>query len=833
MLSRWTWISSPKLSSLKGFRCFNLWKSTKCFSTYVNKIENEEIAQRLRDKQHRILYNNLEREKRLYKKQDITIKPTIPYILVQVQKERESKFNDVKLSSSISKVQKKDELLESVVFHMFFLLRLIISRFSPDDEYVQRQLQGSKRHLNTILDQIIEADMTTSYKQRIAHLEKSYGSKIRHMVDNFLAELGLHISVEAPIYENIEMVFACFLSLNENVYEKQYSLTGDVVHWLESISCSNVVKCCESLRNLTNIPPFILADILLRTPMSLEEYHLQLDIWINYMKQISIYYFKKTKFVKTCFNNLFFYGVHHNSRQLCYAIQETLQFHFDKRTGYKFSVFADKYLNSLIWKLAFDYTRSNNSEKQKKASIYQIIKAQEIIVKYLSKISDNSSKQSINLMVEGYMGVVLAVSHLSSSKAEKLMKTIEAKYTSFINSKESSSYHFTILLLSKTPETLLNNFNNAIHQHPRSATLWYGFTKKLQEFGLLNLKRANKILSKLVEDQNQILITKDLFLMLQLPVSSLSDMEVFVSTLSPRSTDCDKDSNEKCSPLLAAHANSLLFKYFSLLYSLAAPNRATGLVPKSTHTFIANLLKSQNIEISGKESWMAIEYARFLYQRAFKKKTSKIVGVMLNGEASLEPEKIYSLYKTELQVNNLSPDESCLSALLKAASADSSKNDPCITWDSMYASQIAVSEFKNNVICSLDTTSTGDSARDSVQSVNDSLIYPTDEIWQKYIKLLAKYDYVSELADILQWWDNLNFVPSSLTLLELLAALPNDFALRHIAHIEKLRSDSVQASHTNPTTNDSTSNNNRQNWPWPLLKDYQHFLSLKRRHDRQ
>lgn len=832
MLSRWTWISSPKLSSLKGLRFFNLWNSARCFSTYVNKIENEEIAQRLKDKQHRVLYNNLEREKRLYKKQDITIKPTIPYILVQIQKERESKFSDVKLSNSISKDQKKDELLESVVFHMFLLLRLLTVRCPPDDEYVQRQLRGLRGHLNTILDQICNKGMSLSYEQRIAQLEHSYGSTINDMIDNFLAELGLHILVGAPIYQNMEMVFACFLLLNEIVYEKQYSLTGDVIHWLESICCSNIVKCCESLRNLANIPPFILGDVLLRTPMSLEEYHLQLDIWINYMKQISIYYFKKTKFVKTCFDNLLFYGVHYNSRQLCYAIQETLQFHFDKRTGYNFSVFADKYLNSLIWRLAFDYTRSNNSEKQKRAFIYQIIKAQEIIVKYLSKVSDSSSKQSINLMVDGYMGVVLAVSHLSSDKAEKLMKTIEAKHTSFISSKESSSYHFAVLLLSKTPETLLNNFNNAIHQHPRSATLWYGFTKKLQEFGLLNLKRATKILSKLVEDQNQIFITKDLFLILLHPVSSLSDMEVFVSTLNP--SERDKDSHVKCSPLLAAHANSILFKYFSILYQLAASNRATtGFVPKSTHAFIASLLKSQHIEIPGNDTRMAIEYARFLYQHAFKKKTSKIVGVMLNGEASLEPEKIYSLYKTELQLNNLSPDESCLSALLKAASADLSKAGSYVTWDLMYASQIAVSEFKNNVISCLNSNSAGDSARDSVQSLNDSLIYPSDEIWLKYIRLLAKYDYVSELADILQWWDNLNFVPSSLTLLELLAALPNDFALRHIAHIEKLRSDSVQSTQTNPTTNDSTPNNNRQNWPWPLLKEYQHFLSLKRRHDRQ
>lgn len=828
MLSRWIWISIPKSVSLKGIRSFNLWNSTKYFSTYVNKIENEEIMQRLRDKQHRVLYNNLEREKRLYKKQNITIKPTIPYLLVQIQKESESKVSDIKLSNSISKGQKKDALLESVVFHMFLVLRLLILRYLPDDENVQRQLQGQRKHLNTILDQICYAGTSMSYEQRIASLEDSYGSKTSSIIDNFLANLGLRILVEEPIYHNIEMVFVCFLLLNEIIYEKQYSLMGDVVHWLESICCSNVVKCCESLRNLTNIPPFILADVLLRTPMSLEEYHLQLDIWINFMKQISIYYFRKTKLVKTCFNNLLIYGVLYNSRQLCYAIQETLQFHFNNRTGYNFSVFTDDYLNLLIWKLAFDYTRSNNSEKQKKAFIYHIIKAQEIIVKYLSRVSDSLSKQSVNLRVEGYMGVVLAVSHLSSDKAEKLMRTVEAKHRSFINSKESTSYHFAVLSLSKTPEALLNNFNNAIHQHPRSATLWYGFTKKLQEFGLLNLKRATKILGKLVEDQKQILITKDLFLMLLQPVSSLSDMEVFVSTLNP--IKGDKDPHVKCSPLLAAHSNSLLFKYFSILYLLAASNRATtGFVPKSTHIFIANLLESQHIDIPENDTLTAIEYARFLYRHAFKKKTSKIVGVMLNGEALLEPEKVYHLYKTELQLNNLSPDESCLSALLKAASDGLSKADSYVTWDLMYASQIAVSEFRNNVMSCIEANRAGDSERESVQSLNDSLIFPSDELWQKYIKLLAKYDYVSELADIFQWWDKLNFVPGSLTLLELLAALPNDFALRHIAHIEKLRSDSIKTTQANHTTSDLTPNNNRQNWPWPLLKEYQHFLSLKRR----
>ena len=106
-------------------------------------------------------------------------------------------------------------------------------------------------------------------------------------------------------------------------------------------------------------------------------------------------------------------------------------------------------------------------------------------------------------------------------------------------------------------------------------------------------------------------------------------------------------------------------------------------------------------------------------------------------------------------------------------------------WDRYRAPQVAIREFQRHV----KTTKTG--------------IEPNEWLWNKYIKLLLKYDYISELSKIMKWWDDLKFEPSKGLLLLLLSALPREFSERHIKHHEKLQL--------------------KRDWPWPSIEEFNAF----------
>ena len=385
------------------------------------------------------------------------------------------------------------------------------------------------------------------------------------------------------------------------------------------------------------------------------------------------------------------------------------------------------------------------------------------------------------------------------------------------------AYHFTRIFLSITPEELLHNFNNGASDYFQSATLWLGFIRKLNEFGLLDEKRSKKILLELVNNKERILITKDIILILLQPIKTLDDIDEFISILQKKSSSKEKDS------LLAmAHSSSILPKYLTILYrNVHLGNRPHPEVKypwdkyKKLHPITT--IKDQESPQNFRNFSSILSYARYLYDTGFKKKTSKIVGIMLNGETNVQPENLYELYKLELfDKNNFNPDESCLAALIKAAMKQVDGNDKasCIMWGDMYAPQVAIHEFKQHVM-----TKAFD--KDLGKADNDPGIYPQDDLWQRYIHLLAKYDYISELSTIIQWWESLNFRPNYLTLLMLLGSLPTEYGSRYIKHVEKVREDSAKSTYAHLGEDPKSKAQNYLDWSWPSLEELERFKLKK------
>lgn len=148
--------------------------------------------------------------------------------------------------------------------------------------------------------------------------------------------------------------------------------------------------------------------------------------------------------------------------------------------------------------------------------------------------------------------------------------------------------------------------------------------------------------------------------------------------------------------------------------------------------------------------------------------------MMLNGEVAHRPEEIFSLYCEHLE--GKIPDQQCLAALLRACLER--KHGHVISWGALYAPQVAVHEFKKYVAQKVPLT----------RPSEDGLV-PSNQLWKLYIRVLVEASYLAELAEIIRWWEQVQFRPPKSTLLLLLRALPREFAERHIKHAASVPAD--------------------------------------------
>lgn len=504
--------------------------------------------------------------------------------------------------------------------------------------------------------------------------------------------------------------------------------------WLRSLQAPTVTHACNHLANLTNIPECVSSNILLRSPLSKEEVALQLDLWETFIEPIAKAYHRKPSHPSSIIQNLAYYTVHLSPNRLPELVRSSVDFLTSTKYGFKFSVMTPHFANKLIYSMALNLIQNSSNS----TSAVHVIKAQEHLVKFLTHQG---------LSQRGYVGIVLAIVHESEDNAFKLFKISQAHYPD-----HTQEYHLACIYLSTTPEQLLHNFNKAVVQYPASATFWYFLAKKLLQFELLTEVRAFKLLEKLVNRRKDLLISKDTVLTLLRPIESVNGIEAAITLL--------EDAE-----MLPSYRDIVHRKYMSLLYRYSMEKNVRK-------PYLDKVIKrSSNLEC-----------ARHLYSLTEHKRTSS-VGAMLSGEVYHQPQNIYNLYKRELE--GRVPDESCLSALLRASVAQPLGR--VMVWGQLFAPQVAVHEFKKHV---------------SLQVDDDGLV-PSARLWTWYVKVLICSGYMAELADIIRWWELVQFVPPKGLLLLLLRLLPSEFVLRHLKHVSLMPKNSTHVSR----------------WPWPSAEE--------------
>lgn len=503
-------------------------------------------------------------------------------------------------------------------------------------------------------------------------------------------------------------------------------VVNDLSPWIASMLAPSVSQACQELANLSNIPAFVTCDILRRTPLSQNDLYLQLDLWNKFQESIAKAYHEKTSFITSIVKNITFYCVQFDPYKLPQFISCTVEFLSSKNSGYVFKVLDKEFTNSLIYSIAFYFIQASLKNHD---GAMCVIRAQEVLVKHVTHP---------NLNQQGFMGVVMAINYVSEEKAQRLLEVSHLHFP-----ERSSYFHLAQIHVSSTPEQLLHSFNSGMAQYPHSASMWLVFVKKLQSLELLSERRAHKLLDQLLSRRQHLIISKDIVLTLLHAVESINGIEHFIMEL------------EKAQ-LLPKFQQIVISKYMSLLYRL-------GNEKNVRKPYLDKMVRrSSNLEC-----------ARFLFERT-QRKTPAFVAMMLNGEVAHRPEEIFSLYCEHLE--GKIPDQQCLAALLRACLER--KHGHVISWGALYAPQVAVHEFKKYVAQKVPLT----------RPSEDGLV-PSNQLWKLYIRVLVEASYLAELAEIIRWWEQVQFRPPKSTLLLLLRALPREFAERHIKHAASVPAD--------------------------------------------
>ena len=751
------------------------------------------MLDRTLDRHHQAVYHRVDRERVRYLAPRSRLSPTLDHMLVWVRKLAEGRIDDVAVADdvNVARPKKPESWIEPVLFEAAVAAYCAgaagASASGASDEIAALQ----QRRLASI-----RAKWQTA--ARAAPAPPSAPLAPPNNAPEILASLGADplLPFAAVLEECVrllgQMGVAGGADLGSGAAAGRVgSDSGSAAFgvsaaataaYLRSLTSPSVRAACEALANLTRIPAPLLADILLRTPMTRQEYLLQLQIWTEFQPQLQAAHRAGARRLRACLDNLVFYGVEYDAPRLA---RDVLPAAF----AHPGPLGETAYLNRLIWLLGHALARHGVRRGPHVAA--SIAAAQETAVKQLG------GGARAGLLLQGYLGIILAIRRLSPSRARRLLDIAELRRRDDDPPATLIAYHVTKITLADTPDQLLYAFNTAAEDHRHSATVWLAFVNKLDELGLLNERRSLQVLSELMAIGGRVLVTKDLVLALLRPVRRLDAMERFVAGLGR---------------LAAAHASLVVPKQLRLLYASAGSGgggggsgeaaAGAGAAPSNRAAAFGDTADASNRaaafgDTAGASNRAAafgdtagaslagasaLEAARATYHQ-HPRKTVSIVGIMLLGEAAIQPQRLYLLYQRELGALALQPNEECLRALIRAATSAT------MLWGDMYAPQVAAHEFAAHVMRSSDGTG----------------VYPSDTLWSAYVGMLAQFDYTRELLEVMAWWEALEFVPSADLLLQLLAALPAGFGERHIRHVEAAGASALEL--RAPTAA----------WPWPTV----------------
>lgn len=578
----------------------------------------------------------------------------------------------------------------------------------------------------------IEADTEAHVHGDVQRLLELYGVSLHQLDSSSMATLRSVVTSFGILSRALHLQsLPKKLRRNAKVSPK-YSI-DDVLIWVRLLRAPDVSSGCEALVDSV-VPPFVTHNILLRTPSSVNEFYLQLDIWNTYADSIIDFYKNRPTYVRESLENLMYYCMAHDASKfpdlLCF--QDT-------------AFMTLSFINTCIW-LLYLHGLQNPSP-----NFTLVVKAQEVLVKTLR------SKDSALLLLRAHMGIVLAINYVLVKESVRLYQLAQGKFLSSppgsVSPKDMAIFHISKVAMATSASQLVQAFNDAAMSYSHSTTLWFVLIRKLEDFQLLTAERSLKIIAELVGHKDTTLISKNIVLLLLRPIDSLKVLDQFVSHL--------RDAE-----LFDHHHSALLPKYLSLLYE------DNGTCDLNSWGLGSDL--------------SSVEAARQLY-RSIPHKSTHIIGIMLLGEAKHNPHAFYDIYKRELA--NTLPNGTCLSALLSASMYDNTT----LVWDNLYAPQVSVHEFKKHVVSQIGST-----------DLDSAHVRPSSSLWQKYIRVLAKYEYVAEMAELIQWWESIGHRPSRDTLLLLVKSLPQAHGRRLLEHNEKVQRDGGLPVH---------------NWPWPTFDD--------------
>lgn len=742
-----------------------------CFLSRSISTQTEPILRRFADKYHRSTFRSLETEYKRYRKNRVWIlRPSVDHFLIWLRRKNEGNLDETKIGLPSGKRPINNDIYaEGAMFHVLACLY-----GSEDVKWLQRQ---------------------TAYFQKFQALKK----RLRRQCGKFDSKDCIEFARKAgfTVSDASGPLLLDALSNLSQAVQLQPNL-DHFLPWIRSLKAENVTGACLALSNLLDIPAFVSADILLRTPLTTQELRLQLDLWQSQMASIAVAYFHRPSHVRNILDNILFYTVHFDLALLAPLVNSTLSLLTSTSLGYKFLVLTPSYLNSVIYNMAtfalrhgHDGGRShdlyslgptetlppavNTPDNLSSSSFGGVVGAQENTTKYL--VGQHGLTQ------RGYMGIVVAVANENTAKAKKLFEIAQKHHP-----EHTTEFHFVNIYLATTPELLFQAFNIAAAQYPALASLWYIFARKLLGFHLLTEKRSQKLLREVLSRKDKLLISKDLILLLLGPIDTVSGIEKFIATL-------------KEYDLFVSFEVSIMKKYMALLFKY-------GLDVSIHKPHMDRIYRNSS----------NIACARYLYSISTWKTTS-CISIMLNGEVDHQPENLYQLYRQELTslsrgqskagildenfqrdeifdpfCSPLSqlpvlPSEGCLVALLRASTK---ATGALLRWGKLFALQVAVHEFKKYV-CT------------SASHPNTPCIYPSNKLWCIYLYALHHAGYILELADVIRWWESIRFIPEQETLTVLLLMLPAEVSERHIQHAMAV------SAGDNP-------------WPWPSIekvKSYQ------------
>lgn len=368
-----------------------------------------------------------------------------------------------------------------------------------------------------------------------------------------------------------------------------------------------------------------------------------------------------------------------------------------------------------------------------------------------------NSSPSKALTLRAYMGIVITLK--DNEQLQQLMENVERRFFDgkhALSNMDYVAYNVAKIMLSNSPESLLINFNN-LQQYAGSLLVWVALLRKLDEFGLLSEDRLFKVCEMICAAHTDAISPTVVKLALK-PFVGLTKLDDILQKL-PQA-------------VVRKLLDVILPVYLSMVYANYKGRSVREVwqvwdkenvnAKEGNGSQTPRLSRSHSLSYKGFESPLA--YARHLYTTS-SRKTSALIGAMLQGEAIADPQGVYALYQRELKQQN--PTEACLAALIRASTKATSSGS-VITWGNLYAPQVAIHEFKKHVC-------------------EDLVIL--NRTWQSYIRMLHRFEYTHELAGLIRWWEELRFKPSKRTLLELLDSLPVEHSRRYIQHFGGLNND--------------------------------------------